>query len=292
MNRRPPRSRRAFRGVLVGLWRSRRLLLLVIPYVLLFSWLFSGGDPGEFRLDEVYAARDSPRWRAPDPERWFGTAADGSDLFEVSRRALAKSVAISVVAASLGLGLALLAVALFALDPKEGRFDWLERGGRVGRLLPSMVLLAIFTGGVRGGTAAAIGALGFVAALHLAPVLARWFREGESGFDIEALWILGFSRREIVRSRVAPTVVRRLPALFARLIPEIVLAEMALSYLGFTGDRLGLGGMVARGQDFLVEAPWMIVAPGCLATAVVAALSLLAWRVSLALRAESTDLLL
>src|SRR5690606_40179332 len=47
-----------------------------------------------------------------------------------------------------------------------------------------------------------------VIAFHLCPVLADWFQEGEKGFDVMAGYILGLSRREIVRNRVLPGVLR------------------------------------------------------------------------------------
>jgi len=63
-----------------------------------------------------------------------------------------------------------------------------------------------------------------------------------------------------------------------------MLAEMSLSFLGFTGERLSVGVMVERGQAYLIEAPWMAIYPGIFATGVVMAFSLLGWRVSTALR--------
>ena len=84
--------------------------------------------------------------------------------------------------------------------------------------------------------------------------------------------------------RTIRRVLRRLPGVFAVLVPVAVLAEMSLSYLGFTGERLSVGLMVAHGQAYLIEAPWMAIYPGLLASVVVLALSLLGWRVSAALR--------
>jgi len=147
-----------------------------------------------------------------------------------------------------------------------------------------MVVLVLFTGISGGSLLLAIAGIAGVVALHFAPVLARWFQEGEEGFDIVAARDLGLSRQEILRSRVLPSVLRRLPGVFATFVPVAVLAEMSLSFLGFTGERLSVGLMVAHGQAYLIEAPWMAVYPGVFATGVVLALSLLGWRVSTALR--------
>ena len=42
--------------------------------------------------------------------------------------------------------------------------------------------------------------------------------------------------------------------------------------------------MIAYGQSLIIEAPWMVIYPGVLATIVVMALSFLGWRVSGALK--------
>ncbi len=284
MNRRQPKVSRWFRAALPRLWPLRRVLLLAIPYLLLLSWLFSGGHSAEMRLDDLYVVQDTPAWRAPDGEHWFGTAANGADLFQASRLALASSVAVSVVAVAFGIGLALLLTALFAFGESRKSLEWLERPGRAGNLVPALGVLVVFAGGARGGVGFAIVGLAALVALRLTPLLGQWFREGETGFEFTAARVLGLTRRHLVLSRLLPSVLRRLAGAFAALVPVVVLAEMSLSFLGFTGGRLGIGGMVARGQDFLIEAPWLVVCPGLLATAVVLALSLLGWRVSVALR--------
>ncbi len=284
MNRRQSKLSRSLGVAAVRLWRTRRVLLLALPYLLLLGWLFSGGGAGSPRPAELYALRDAPGWRAPDREHWFGTAANGADLFELSRAAMATSVSVAVVAVAAGIGLALLAVSLFVFDWREGRFDWPERVARAGGLVPAMVGLVVFTGGAGGGQGLAIAGLAFATAFHLVPVFCGWFREAEEGFDLLAAKLLGLSRREIVLGRALQAVLRRLPGVFAATVPVAVLAEMALSFLGLSGERLSVGTMVARGQAYLIEAPWMAVYPGLFATAVVLALSLLGWRVSAALR--------
>ncbi len=291
-NRRQSKPARALLHLAARLRRMRRALLLAIPYLLLLGWLLSGGGKGDLRPDELYAARETPVWKAPDREHWFGTTAGGADLFELSRRAMAGSVSVAVLAVSLGIGLALLAVSLSVFDERESRFDWIDRLARALGAIPGLVALAILTGGGGGGLGLVIAGLAMVVALPLCPVLTAWFREGEAGFDILAAGVAGLSRREIVLGRVLPPVLRRLPGVFAALVPAAVLAEMALSFLGFAGGRLSVGAMVARGQDYLIEAPWMAIYPGLFATAVVLVLSLLGWRVSVALRTGPLPLVL
>jgi len=283
-NRRQSKVTRTTRNVLARLWQIRRVLLLIIPYLILFGWLFAGGSRMDVRPGEIYAVPENPAWESPDREHWFGTTGNGADLFELSRLAMASSVSVAVVSVSLGIGLALLVTMLFVFDGGKKRFEMLNAASRAGFLMPSMGALVIFTGASGGSLVMAISGLIFVIAFHLCPVLTGWFDEGESGFDVVASYALGLTRRDIVTNRILPKVLRRLVGVFASLVPIVVLVEMSLSFMGLTGDRLSCGAMIAYGQVLIIEAPWMAIYPGVLASLVVMVLSLLGWRVSAALR--------
>ena len=284
MNRRQSKVFRALGRLVIRLWQMRRVLLLVVPYLLLLGWLFAAGSRMDVRPGELYGVTDEPAWESPDAEHWFGTTGNGADLFELSRLAMATSVSVAVVSVSLGIGLALLLTMLFVFDPGEKRFELLNVTGQTGFLLPSFVVLVILTGGSGGSLGVAIFGLIVVIAFHLCPVLTSWFQEGESGFDIVAAYALGLSRRGIVMNRILPKILRRLIGVFATYVPLVVLVEMALSFLGLTGDRLSCGAMIAYGQGLIIEAPWMAIYPGIMAALVVLVLSLLGWRVSSAVR--------
>jgi ABC-type dipeptide/oligopeptide/nickel transport system permease subunit len=90
-------------------------------------------------------------------------------------------------------------------------------------------------------------------------------------------YVLGLTRPEIVSNRIVPQILRRLIVVFVSLIPLIALAEMGLSFLGFTGGRLSCGDLIAKGGEVIIEAPWMAVCPGILATLIVIILTLLGW---------------
>lgn len=272
---------------LVRAWHLRRALFLVFPYLLLFLWLFTGGIHMDVRPGELYEVPTEPAWEKPNAEHWFGTTGGGVDLFDLSRHAMATSVAVAVVSVALGIGLALLFTALYVFDPGGKRFHLLYMMSRAGYIVPSMVVLVILAGASGGSLGVAIFGLILVIAFHLSPVLASWFQEGESGFDVTAGYVLGLSRREIVLHRVFPKVLRRLPGVFASLVPPVVLTEMALSFLGLTGDRLSCGAMIAYGQAMVIEAPWMAISPGIMASGVVLILTFLGWRVSAALQSGS-----
>lgn len=284
MNRRHSKLGRGFETLWARLWQMRRVLLLAVPYVILLGWLYGAKSSGDVRPAELYESRETPLWDAPGPGHWFGTAANGADLLELSRLAMASSVSIAVVTVGAGIGLALLLVSLFLFDERPNRFFWIESASRTTGVLPVMVGLVLFLGTARGGVFLEMIALSVAVAFHLAPVLAAWFREEECDFHILASRLAGQTRGELVRRRTFPAVLRRLPGTFAVLVPQVLLGEMALSFLGLTGERLGVGAMVARGQDYLIEAPWMTIYPGLFAAGIVLIFSLLGWRISTALK--------
>ena len=170
----------------------------------------------------------------------------------------------------------------WSLNPR--RLVWLCA---ISLLLLATVVAMAFVGGrqtgiSRNAAAAEINQLRAELALVIGQ-LAKDLPADESALDVLAGYILGLSRRGIVRNRILPGVLRRLIGVFATYVPVVVLAEMMLSFLGLTGDRLSCGAMIAYGQGFIIEAPWLAIYPGFMATFVVLVLALLGWRVSSAL---------
>lgn len=284
MNRRQSQIAQSLRAALVRLWTVRRVLLLAALYLFFFVWLFSGETFGVQRLAEHFELRGAPVWQPPGPGHPFGTAVNGTDLFDLTRLSLATGTSVAVLAVSIAIGAALLVTSLFLFEDRVTRFDGLERVCRACGVIPGLALLLILLAGGGGGRFLEILGLAAIFAIPLCPVLTGWFREGEDAFDFISAHILGFSRRDVVLRRLLPSVLRRLPGVFALWVPPALLADMALSFLGFTGDRPGVGAMVAHGQKYLIEAPWMAIYPGLLATLVVLILSFLGWRVAAALR--------
>lgn len=279
-NRRKSKAEKWVVEALVRFWEIRGVLLLSIPYLLLLSWLFLESSSLDLRPEEVFSVPENPVWTEPDGNHWFGTTGNGVDLFQLTRLAMGTSVAVAVVCSFFGIGVAMLIISIFAFDPSERRFRPVFVFSRAGFLLPAMVVLVVFTGGAGSSLPVAMFGIVMVSGVYLAPMIANWFEECDEGPDVLAGFGLGLTRSDMVVSRVFPKVLRRLVGMFAQLIPVIVLVEMALSFMGFTGNRLGVGAMIAYGQESIIEAPWLAVCPGILASAVIAALSLLGWLVA------------
>lgn len=283
-NRRQSKASQHSLTVLARAWETRFVILLALAYLVLFGWLFSAGTDVDIRPSEILVTPGEPLWEMPGDGHWFGTTATGLDLFHLCRIVMGRAVAVAAIASALGLAFAFLAVMLFAFDPGEKRFSLLKSLGRVGVLMPCALILLIVLSGAGGGITSFVAATALLIALHLSPVMADWFEKGENGHDILSAYVVGLSRSEIVTNRIVPSVIRKLIGVFAMLVPQIVLVEMAVSFLGLGTERLSVGGLIAYGQQVIIEAPWLAIYPGVFASIVTMVLALLGWLTARALK--------
>lgn len=283
-NRRKSRPLLWMGALFARVWHIREVVFMAALYLLITGWLFLGGSGIDVRPAEVYSVPEKPLWEKPDATHWFGTTGHGKDVFTISRVAMATSFAVAVVCSGAGLLLALALVMLFAFDQRTNRFWLIHQMGRTLFIAPPALFLIIVAGGSGGSLATVMVTLIILIGIQQAPLIASWFAEGEDNFDVVAGYALGLSRREIILNRDFPKVLRRLAGAFAMMIPWIMLAEMMLSFVGVTGNRISCGAMIAYGQHLIIEAPWMAVYPGVLASVIVMVFSFLGWGVASLLR--------
>ena len=242
------------------MWRSK----LATMGLALFLTIAAAGVtaplliPASVVRDVKFAARLTP----PDAEHWFGTDDFGRDLFSMVLLAasLDLRVAVTVVAAA-----AVIGVLLGALAGLVRRLDEpLMRITDIFLSIPSLVL-AMAIASVLGRSIENVSiALIFVSW----PIYCRLMRgqvlsEKEKPY-VRALRTLGVGpTRMIVRHLVPNTlfpVLARAPADAG--LALITLA--ALSYIGFgPGPYVPeWGSLVAAGQAYIFQAPWLVISPG------------------------------
>jgi peptide/nickel transport system permease protein len=95
---------------------------------------------------------------------------------------------------------------------------------------------------------------------------------------IDAARALGQTPARILLQHVAPQLTPTLAPLAAMALPQFVLAESTLAYLGLglPPPTPTLGQMVAEGQETLAVAPWLLAAPAAVLVALGVAFFLLA----------------
>lgn len=295
-NRKPSKIKKGYSLVRARLWQARFAIVLAMAYGLLFSWLFSGTyEEMQGRPIDFSALPESPVWEAPDADHRFGTTADGTDLYVLSRAAMAQGSAFAVVVSTLGVLLGFLISLLFVFDGGSrfgahvrDRFTLLRSVSRFLRLLPAMMVFCIVLGGSGAGPVLLFLSSILVVGLYSSETIAEWFEKEDRRPDRISGEVLGLHRPRIIKSRSIPVISRRLIGLVATLLPVVILAEMALAFLGFTGGSLSCGVLVASGTSSLLEAPWVTIYPGLFAGVIVLLFSVLGRVTNFLLRGGTT----
>jgi peptide/nickel transport system permease protein len=200
---------------------------------------------------------------APSGAHPFGTDDVGRDILSRSLAALGidLQVAAEVTALSVGIGIALGAVAGFF----GGIVDIvIMRLADVVIAFPFMVMviaiIAIFGPGLT-GIYVGVPAAGW--ALYARFSRGEMLRVRESDF-IKAAYTLGFRRRRILLRHALPNVVQ--PAIVYSTIDVVLnivlLASLSYLGLGVQPPTAELGSMISGGQQYILSAWWMVLCPG------------------------------
>jgi len=89
---------------------------------------------------------------------------------------------------------------------------------------------------------------------------------------VQAAAAIGCSTTRILTRHILPNVMAPTIILFTTRVPNVILVEASLSYLGFgiPPPFPSWGGMLAgRGRAYMYQAPWMVVWPGLALASVV-----------------------
>jgi len=213
--------------------------------------------------------------KGPNSQFWFGADGAGRDLFVRTmygaRTSLFVGVAASFIAVAVGLVVGLTA----------GFFGgWTDTGlSRAGDVMLALPSLLISIGIVAACNSSPNGCLGgtiqqglrvviAVIALFTWPYMARIVR----GFTlslrekefVEASRSLGASNLRIIWREIMPNLIGPIIVYTTLLIPQNILFEAALSYLGLgvNGDTASWGGLLNDAQTYYDVAWWLMLFPG------------------------------
>ncbi|RQD69147.1 MAG: ABC transporter permease [Halanaerobium sp. MSAO_Bac5] len=199
----------------------------------------------------------------PSLENWFGTDDFGRDIFSRvlygARIALGIGFAAVLVNATLGVTLGLLA------GYYGGKADMIiMRIIEIWNSIPFILLaLAIISALGRGmvNLIIAVGVTGLINFSRLTRSIVLQIKEKEY---VEAARALGSSDRRILIKHVLPNSISSLIVLATLRIGISILIVAGLSFLGLgiQPPTSAWGTMLNRGQEYLVQAPWMSIFPG------------------------------
>jgi peptide/nickel transport system permease protein len=213
--------------------------------------------------------------RGPNAQFWFGADGTGRDLFVRTMYGARTSLIVGVVAT----GIAVLVGLVVGMAAGYFR-GWVDTVlSRVGDVMLAMPALLISIGIVAACSTTKQGCLGgfiqpgmrvviLVIALFTWPYIARIVR----GFTlsirerefVEASRSLGASNSRIIFREILPNLIGPIIVYTTLLIPNNILYEAALSYLGLgvPPDTASWGGLLNQATQYYDVAWWLILFPG------------------------------
>ncbi|HEU5296228.1 MAG TPA: ABC transporter permease [Burkholderiaceae bacterium] len=211
------------------------------------------------------------RLKPPSWEHWFGTDNLGRDL-------LSRCIYGAQLSVIIGCSAALLATIISALigivsGYAGGRFDLIvQRFVDAWQSFPDLIILIVVVSVIGPGMPQIIGTL----ALLLGIAGSRIVRSAVIGVRehmyVHAAQSIGASVPRILWRHILPNVMPPIIVLFTTRVGTVILAESGLAFLGLgvpppapTWGAMLSGG----GRTYMLQGPWLALAPGLCVTAVV-----------------------
>jgi oligopeptide transport system permease protein len=232
------------------------VVLAVIALLAVFAPVLSPHPFDEVYFDEIGAPPDFAK------AHWFGTDANGRDLFVRTLYGARVSLAVGLAATSVSL---IIGVAYGAI---AGYF-----GGRIDNVMMRLVdvmyslpflffviLLMVFFGRHIVLIFIAIGAVEWLTMARIVRGQTLSIKRREF---IEAAHAGGVSTAKIIRRHIIPNAVGPVIVYVTLTIPQVILIESFLSFLGLGVQEpyTSWGVLISEGAAQMESAPWMLVFP-------------------------------
>lgn len=211
------------------------------------------------------------RLKAPSLIHWFGTDNLGRDVLSRCIHGAQLSVIIGLCGATLA---TLMSAVLGILSGYfGGKFDLLlQRFVDAWMSFPDLVILIVVVSVVGPGMPQTIIVLGMILGIGGSRIVRGAVVSVREHMYVHAAQSMGSSTLRILLRHVLPNVMAPLIVLFTTRVGSVILAESGLSFLGLgiPPPAPSWGGMLSgSGRTFMLQAPWLALAPGLCITAVV-----------------------
>jgi len=254
--------------------REKRLLLFVLIVALLLSLTPSFAPYSPLQMNS------KDRFRMPDMHYLLGTDRYGRDI--LSRILYGSRTSALIALASVGIAF----TAGTTIGTVSGFVGgWIDtifmRVVDILFAIPLMVLAIVIAGTIAGGVAGGIKGTIFTISIVYSPIFARvarnttWLIREEPFF--EAARALGADPSWIMLKHVVPNLLPICISQVAILLPNAIVVEAALSFLGLgvNPPYPSLGSMLQEGRIYIDIFPWATVAPAAALVIVVLVFNIL-----------------
>jgi peptide/nickel transport system permease protein len=238
-----------------------------ITLILLFVAIFPGLI-APYGMNEAWAG---DFLEPPSGSHWFGTDNLGRDIFSRVVYGARISVVIGLSASAIATVLSLTIGMTSAYI--GGALDFaVQRVVDIGMTIPQLIIMIVFISIVGTGMLQVILVIGLLWGLVGSRIVRSAVISIRENMYLDAARTTGCAMFRTIIRHVLPNIMAPTIILFTTRVPNAILVESGLSFLGFgiPPPAPSWGGMVSgAGSAYMIRAPWMIIFPGLALAAVV-----------------------
>ena len=218
---------------------------LIAPYGMNETWV---GDP----------------LTSPSVGFWFGTDNIGRDI--LSRVIFGARISVIVGLAATTLATIISLIIGIVSGYVGGKLDLIvQRVVDTAMVIPMLILMMIILAIIGPGIWQVIIVIGIVWGIIGSRIIRGAVIGIKENVYVEAAAAIGCSNIRILTRHILPNVMAPIIVLFSTRVPNVILVEASLSFLGFgiPPPAASWGGMLAgSGRAYMYQAPWMVIWPG------------------------------
>ena len=206
----------------------------------------------------------------PSAQFWFGTDNIGRDI--LSRVIFGARVSVIVGLGASGIATVLSLIIGVVSGYVGGKLDLIaQRGVDIVMCFPALILMMVMMSIIGPGILQVIIVLGLLWGVIGSRIIRSAVIGTKENVYVEAARAIGCPTTRILTRHILPNIMAPTIILFSLRVPNVILVEASLSFLGFgiPPPTPSWGGMLSgTGRRYMLEGPWMAIWPG-LALAIV-----------------------
>ena len=259
----PGRKRRSFLiDFMIRLWKEKPLgmvggvITLLLLLIAIFANFIAPFGMNETRIEDYL----SP----PSVSHWLGADNLGRDILSRvifgARISVIVGLAATIVSTIISIIIGLLS-GYFG-----GKFDMIvQRFVDAWMCFPGLLILMVLMSVIGTGMWQVITVLGLLYGINSSRIIRSAVLSTKENVYVQAAVAIGCPTGRILIRHILPNVAAPIIILFTTRVPDVILTEASLSFLGFgiPPPAPSWGGMLSgSGRSYMFRAPWMVIWPG------------------------------